>query len=174
MALTDVGIICSRFLKATWGKASTIGTGRTATSGRPSPDIPRRQPLHSQSRGSTLAVREGVPELAADPLGAVALLENPYAAGAIGLALGVGLLLLSRRAAGLLTADDPALGVAKVAVAMLGRMLVVLAALGAYHVWARQGLVPFGAALLVGFMITVTVEVFGLARMSHQLTEGGR
>lgn len=91
---------------------------------------------------------------------------NPILAAALGLVLGVGLLVVSRASVRLMTPDDPGLGLAKVAVTMVIRMAVVVAALIAYYVWARPGLVPFGAALVAGFFVMVTVELFTLSRVS--------
>lgn len=92
----------------------------------------------------------------------------------VGLAFGVGLLLVSRLSARLVTAEDPLVGMAKSAVAMVGRMLLALLALLAYFLWARRGLAPFGVGLIVGFLVTVMVEVFGATRASRSVAEGGR
>jgi fatty acid desaturase len=117
---------------------------------------------------------EGFGKLAASTLATGASsFTNPILAAALGLTLGVGLLLISRVSIRLMTADDPALGLAKVAVTMVIRMAVVIAALIAYYVWARPGLVPFGAALVVGFFVMVTVELFTLSRRAAP-SEGGR
>lgn len=103
-----------------------------------------------------------------------ALLSRPGTAFVIGLAFGVGLLLVSRLSARLVTAEDPLVGMAKSAMAMVGRMLLALLALLAYFLWARRGLAPFGVGLIVGFLVTVMVEVFGATRASRSVAEGGR
>jgi hypothetical protein len=104
------------------------------------------------------------------PTGAMALLRQPALPAALGLAMGVVLMLVSRSASRLVTPDDPTLGFTKVAVAMLLRLAVVVAALLVFYVWARPGLVPFGAALVAGFFVMVTVELFGGARAARSFS----
>ncbi len=97
-----------------------------------------------------------------------AILANPLFAAGLGLALGAILVLVSRMSARLVTPEDPTLGLAKVAVFMVLRMGIVVAALGAYYVLARPGLVPFGAALVAGFFLMVTAELFGVSRAARR------
>lgn len=100
-------------------------------------------------------------------------LGEPLPAALFGLLLGAGLLLVSRSSVRLMTPDDPALGLAKVAVIMVFRMAVVVLALVAYFSWARPGLIPFGTALVGGFFCLVTIELFTLSR-GATASEGGR
>ena len=65
-----------------------------------------------------------------------------------------------------MTPEEPTLGLARVALAMLLRLAVVVGALACYFAWARRALAPFGIALIAGFMITVTVETFSAGRTS--------
>lgn len=143
------------------GHASTPPAGSSARSGSV-----HRSIAGLQQRGLKLAsgALDNLP----------AFFSRPGTAFAIGLALGVGLLLVSRASARLVTPEDPLVGMAKVAVAMVARMGAALAALLAYFVWARRGLAPFGVGLVVGFMVMVTVEVFRASRASRSVAEGGR
>lgn len=92
------------------------------------------------------------------------LLSDPMLAAAIGLALGIALLVVSRAVSRLVTPEDPELGFAKVAVAMVIRLALVVAALVVFYVFARPGLMPFGIALVAGFFVMVTFELFGVSR----------
>jgi hypothetical protein len=91
-------------------------------------------------------------------------LGNPLFAAVLGFALGVGMVLVSRAVATLVTPDDPSLGFAKVAVSMVLRLALVIGALLAFSAWARSGLAPFGLALVAGFFMMMTMELFGVSR----------
>lgn len=92
--------------------------------------------------------------------GALALLANPLLAAVLGFALGTGLLLASRRASRLITPDDPAIGMAKVLVANAAVMLAAIGALAGYFFAAPAALPFFGIALVTGFLVTASVELF--------------
>lgn len=94
------------------------------------------------------------------------LLTQPLPAALLGLSLGVALLLVSRAASRLITPADPGLGLAKVAVAMVLRLALVIAALLAFYLWARPGLVPFGVALAGGFILMTVIELFTVPRQA--------
>ena len=66
----------------------------------------------------------------------------------------------------MMTPDDPELGFARVAVALVIRMAVAILALLSYHLLIRPGLVPFGVGLVVGFFAMIVVELFTLGRRS--------
>jgi hypothetical protein len=85
-------------------------------------------------------------------------------AAVLGFALGVGMVLISRAVATLVTPEDPSLGFAKVAVSMVLRLALVIAVLFAFFAWARPGLAPFGLALVAGFFLMMTMELFGASR----------
>jgi hypothetical protein len=95
-----------------------------------------------------------------------ATLANPFVAGLLGLGLGIGLLLVSSFSARMMTPDDPEIGFARVAVALIIRMAVAFLALLCYFLWLRPGLVPFGVGLVVGFFAMIVVELFTLGRRS--------
>lgn len=86
------------------------------------------------------------------------LFGHPLVAAALGALLGVFLTFLSRWAVTRVTPQDPAMGMAVVALMMGARFALALAALGAYYFFAREGLVVFGVALTVSFVAGLTVE----------------
>lgn len=138
------------------------------------PGNPQRTAAGLGTRELTLT-REGPPPLAAPDATILPLLAQPAIAVLLGAALGVGSLLVSRASARLVTPEDPTLGFAKLAVVSFARLLLVIAALAAYYVWAPSGLVPFGIALIVGFFSTLTYELFTVGRPTHRVgTQGGR
>ena len=95
---------------------------------------------------------------------AAAFFGHPEGAVVLGLALGVGSVIFSRISASFMTPEEPTLGLARVALAMVMRLAVVIGALACYFTWARPSLAPFGIALIAGFMVTVTIETFGAGR----------
>jgi hypothetical protein len=97
---------------------------------------------------------------------AAAFFGHPEGAVVLGLALGVGSVIFSRISASFMTPEEPTLGLARVALAMVMRLAVVIGALACYFTWARPSLAPFGIALIAGFMVTVTIETFGAGRPS--------
>jgi membrane-associated phospholipid phosphatase len=100
-------------------------------------------------------------------LGAVgALLANPIVAGLLGLGLGIGLLLFSRASARMMTPDEPEIGFARVAVALVLRMAFAVVTLLGFYLWIRPGLVPFGVGLVAGFFVMIVVELFSLGGRS--------
>jgi hypothetical protein len=103
-------------------------------------------------------------------IGAPALLADPLLAAVLGLALGVGLLFASRRASRLITPDDPAIGMAKVLVANAAVMCAALASLAAYYVFARAALSFFGIALVAGFLVSASVELFRFGGLATGVT----
>jgi hypothetical protein len=134
----------------------------------------RGRPLGARKDILATGIRRVLETLAASTLATGASpFANPILAAALGLALGVGLLVVSRVSVRFMTPDDPGLGLAKVAVTMVVRMAAVVATLLAYFVWARAGLVPFGAALVAGFFVMVTVELFTMSRDATP-SQGGR
>jgi hypothetical protein len=110
---------------------------------------------------------EGTGTLGADAAGTLgAFFANPLVAGLLGVGLGTGMLLLSRATARTVTPDDAQLGMTRVAVMMVIRMVVAFVALLCYYVWLRSGLVPFGIGLIVGFLVMIAVELFRLGGRS--------
>jgi membrane-associated phospholipid phosphatase len=112
--------------------------------------------------------REGIRDTSVfNVLGAVgALLANPIVAGLLGLGLGIGLLLFSRASARMMTPDEPEIGFARVAVALVLRMAFAVVTLLGFYLWIRPGLVPFGVGLVAGFFVMIVVELFSLGGRS--------
>jgi hypothetical protein len=97
-------------------------------------------------------------------------MADPLVAIAFGLALGVGLVALSRAASLLVTPDDPARGFVLVALLTMVRMLLVIAALTAYFVLVRAGFLPFALALVSAFIASIGIEA---VRTSRSVTPTG-
>ncbi|MHB1342246.1 MAG: hypothetical protein ACYC77_10430 [Coriobacteriia bacterium] len=87
-----------------------------------------------------------------------ALLANPPIAVVLGLALGVGLMMLSRLASTFVTPADPFRGFALVMLVMGAKFLVVAAVLVVYFNTARGGFAAFGTALAVAFLGSLVAE----------------
>jgi hypothetical protein len=81
-------------------------------------------------------------------------------AAALGTALGVCLTLLSHRSISHVTPENPLKGVALVGLFMAGRFVIAVAALAAYGLFVRSGLVPFGLALTLSFVVGLGYEAF--------------
>ena len=101
------------------------------------------------------------------------LLGNPFIAAALGAAVGVGTLLVARAASRFVTPEDPYLGFAKVALASMGRMVAIVAALAAYFFLARPGFPAFGISLLVAFMGTLGYEAFRVSSRTRRPARTG-
>lgn len=94
----------------------------------------------------------------------IAALTNPLVAALLGLALGVALMLVSRRTVALVTPDEPTRGFALVALFMFVRLIVVMAALAGYFFLARAGFLVFAGVLLTSFIISLALEAFDSSR----------
>jgi hypothetical protein len=133
------------------------------------PGAPRPQRGRLRHPGlSSRGISKGSTKLSASTaIGTIgATLANPFVAGLLGLGLGIGLLLISSFSARMMTPEDPELGFARVAVALVIRMAAAILALLGYFLWLRPGLVPFGVGLVVGFFAMIVVELFTLGRRS--------
>lgn len=117
---------------------------------------------------------ERVRELSAPTLatGTLALIVNPLVAAVLGLALGIGLLLVVRRSSRLITPDDPEIGMAKVLVANMAVMAAAVLALTAFFFLARPALAWFGIALVAGFLTTASVELFRFGGLATGVRRG--
>jgi hypothetical protein len=93
-------------------------------------------------------------------------MSNPTVAACAGLVLSLALILSGRVSTRSMTPEEAYVGLAKVAVSLVVRMFLVVFALLAFHLWARQGLLPFGIALVAGFMLMMTVELMVVSRKS--------
>jgi hypothetical protein len=91
-------------------------------------------------------------------------LANPFVAALCGLALGVALMLVSRRTVAFVTPDDPMRGFAIVALFMLVRLIVVVGALAGYFFLARPGFLVFSGVLLTSFIISLALEALDSSR----------
>jgi hypothetical protein len=93
----------------------------------------------------------------------VNLLEQPAPAAVLGLALGVGLLFLSRKGFQGVTPEDPFRGLLVAAMAMFGRLLASVLLLWVYKAVAPDGFAPFAITFAVGFLVTYSVELVRFA-----------
>jgi hypothetical protein len=107
-----------------------------------------------------MLTREGTTPLAASGATVLTLLAEPAVAVLLGAALGVASLLVSRASARLVTPEDPMLGFARMAIVSTARMLVVVGALAAYFVVARDGFAWFAITLVASFLATLAYEAF--------------
>ena len=100
---------------------------------------------------------------------ATSLFGHPMVAAALGALLGVLLTFISRRAASYVTPADPMRGMAVVGVMMGVRFLLALAALAAYYSFVPDGLVAFGLALAISFVVGLMFEAAKLSfvRATH-------
>lgn len=112
-----------------------------------------------------------IPVSAADDV--LRAFENPVAAALLGIAVGVGLLLVSRFSVRFITPSDPGPGLAKVLTLAVVRMCAVMGALFAYHLWAPGGLIPFGIALVAAFMSAGLIEMFMMSGLTNAPMTGG-
>jgi predicted PurR-regulated permease PerM len=71
---------------------------------------------------------------------------------------GVGSVLISRASARLVTPDEAWLGLAKMALVSMARMIAVAAAIAAYFLLVRPGFVAFALALVTSFLATLVYE----------------
>jgi hypothetical protein len=94
---------------------------------------------------------------------AVALLSQPVAAAALGIALGVALLFASKSSFALVGGDDPSRGIFLAGFALLGRLVVATAALFLYQRFFERGFAAFGIALAGAFVVSYTVELVRFA-----------
>lgn len=88
------------------------------------------------------------------------LSEYPALAGVLGLALGIGLLLLTKRASRLMTPEDPAIGMAKVLALVAFGLVIAVAALTLLFFNAPGAIAPFGVAMAAGFLAVASYELF--------------
>lgn len=135
----------------------------------------RRAPSSVTPRGKRCALRaahvrardEGSGTLSGNFGDSAALLANPVIAVALGLSLGVVMMLASRWASRLVTPEDPFRGFLVLMVVMGGKFLVVAAALTVYFMTAPRGFAAFGIALVVAFLVSLVVEAL---RTSHSMS----
>jgi len=103
-----------------------------------------------------------------------ALFAQPFVAAVLGVVLGVLMISLTRYGITFMNPETPELGVARaVALSSLG-MIAAFAALLAYYLFAREGLVPFGLGLVAGFMVPAFVMLFRFSGIAKPSSGGGR
>jgi len=108
-----------------------------------------------------------------------ALLSQPIAGIALGLALGTLLFRLSRSSFRRMTPETSAEGLRVVTLLLLGRMFFVLLTLWVYSSLFPDGFVPFALSLAGGFLVLYTFEAiryggFLKRRKSHVEVAQGR
>lgn len=91
------------------------------------------------------------------------LFGHPLIAAALGVLFGVLLMAVSHRAVSFVTPDDPLRGVVLVGALMGARFMAALGALAVFYFFARNGLAPFGIALVFSFVVGLFVEAFRLS-----------
>jgi uncharacterized integral membrane protein len=69
-------------------------------------------------------------------------------------------MVVSHKAVRFVTPQDPMTGVVLVGALMVVRFLVAAAALAAFYLLARDGLAPFGIALVFSFVAGLFIEAF--------------
>lgn len=119
--------------------------------------IPVRRPGGDQNgslaAGGVLVLRAGI-------LGSVVtLLSQPVVALIVGIVLGVGLLLASRSSFRFVRPENPAAGVALVAMLLFARMALAAALLWSYNRFVADGFVPFAIGFAGGFFVGYWVEL---------------
>jgi hypothetical protein len=82
---------------------------------------------------------------------------NPPVAAALGVAVGILLLLLSRFSIRFVTPENGPLGLAVVGGSWLLALVVAGASLFAYRTWAPAALKPFGLALVAAYLVAAFV-----------------
>lgn len=88
------------------------------------------------------------------------LFAHPAVAALIGVLLGALLVLASRWASRFVTPDDAALGLLRFGLISFGRLILALAAMTLFFVFARKGFVAFSIALIVTFLCMLVYEAF--------------
>ncbi len=89
----------------------------------------------------------------------VALLGHPVVAAALGIALGVGLLLASRASFRAFTPDAPEAGLVYAAVSLFVRMAIAAGLLFVYYRFISEGFLPFAIGVAGGFLVMYTIEL---------------
>ncbi|MBF4508969.1 MAG: hypothetical protein ISP10_00610 [Aeromicrobium sp.] len=92
------------------------------------------------------------------------LLGHPLVAATSGLALGVALTFIAYRAVRTVTPEHPEIGVLIVAAFTMARMMLVILALGIYHVVAPEGFLMFWLVLIVTFFAGLIFETVKMSR----------
>ncbi len=104
----------------------------------------------------------------------VAFLGDPFVAGAIGIALGVGLLMLTSMGVRSFTPETLELGAMRAVAMLVIGLLIGFAALLVYYLFLRPGLIAFGLGLAVGFIVPATVMLFRMSGITTTSTQRRR
>lgn len=95
----------------------------------------------------------------------LALLGHPAVAAVLGIAVGVGLVVASRRSFRAITPESPEAGLVFAAVSLVVRMAFAAGVLFIYHRFIAQGFVPFAAGVAGGFLVLYSVELTRYGRV---------
>lgn len=106
--------------------------------------------------------------------GISAFFATPVVAVALGAVIGAGALVLTRRASTMLTPETLEIGMARSLVVSSLGMLAAFLGLLAYFLWAREGLVYFGVAVIVGFLVPALTALFRFSGIAGTPGGGGR
>jgi hypothetical protein len=88
----------------------------------------------------------------------LSLLGNPFVAAALGLALAVALIAVSRASFGRIRPETAERDVALAALALFARLASATIVLWAYKTYVPSGFKPFALTLAGGFLVLFTVE----------------
>ena len=95
---------------------------------------------------------------------ASSLFGHPLVAAASGLTLGVLLTFIAYHATRTVTPEHPEIGVLIVSAFTVARMMLVILALGVYHVLAPEGFTMFWLVLIVTFFAGLIFETVKMSR----------
>lgn len=95
---------------------------------------------------------------AAAPILAIA--ASPYVAAVLGVAVGIGALVLTFMGVRQFTPETLELGMARALVLMVLGMVIAFVGLLLYYVFVRAGLVAFGLGLVAGFTVPALIALF--------------
>ncbi len=113
-------------------------------------------------------------EFFTDALSAVAPFARPVFAALLGAGIGAFALLSTHAGVRSMTPEQPTSGVVRTLLMMGVGMGAALLALVACFVWAKDMLVFFGIALIVGFIVPAVVVFVRLSDMVGASSQGGR
>lgn len=89
----------------------------------------------------------------------LALLGHPVVAGVLGIAVGAGLLLVSRASFSTVSPDDPFRGLVIAAILLFARLAFATLAIVAYQHFVPAGFAAFGIMLAASFLVMYLVEL---------------
>jgi hypothetical protein len=98
--------------------------------------------------------------LGAVTTGIVAFLGNAVVASLVGVVAGASMLALTKLGVGMFTPETLEIGAARAVVLMLLGLVGSFVGLLLYYLYVREGLLPFGLGMVVGFLVPALVALF--------------